>query len=261
MSRHVQLFGIRFDALAMHEVVEQLWGWVDAGDGRCQYVVTPNVDHVVMFDRDARLRAAYGGAGLVVVDGTPLVWASRLLRRRLPERVAGSDLVPALLASAAGRELRVYLLGAAPGVADRAADRIEAGYPGVSVVGTCSPPIGFEHEDAQNEAILASIAEAQPDVLLVGLGAPKQELWVSAHREAIRAPVALCIGATIDFLAGEKRRAPVWMRKTGLEWTYRVLCEPRRLWRRYAHDARVFPRLVWRQWREQRAGRAMHAAG
>ena len=254
----IELFGISIDSLRMGEAVESLRQWTREPNDVCRYVVTPNVDHAVMFQEREDLRRAYAGAALVLADGWPIVTASRLLKRPLPERVAGSDLAPALFATvsqaaandsqAVPRPLRVYLLGAAPGVAGRAAVRIEALWPGVEVVGTYSPPLGFERDDDENEKILSQIATAQPDVLLLGLGAPKQELWVHRHQAAIRAKVALCIGATIDFLAGEKRRAPVWIRTLRLEWLHRLLSEPKRLARRYARDARIFPRLVWQEW-------------
>ena len=125
--------------------------------------------------------------------------------------------------------LKVFLLGAAPGVAERAAERIHERWPSVEVVGSYSPPLGFEKDACENENILQQVAAAKPDVLVVGLGAPKQELWVHTHCQQIAAPVALCVGATIDFLAGEKPRAPVWMRRTGLEWVHRLASEPRRL--------------------------------
>jgi len=141
-------------------------------------------------------------------------------------------------------------------VADRAAGNIRQRWPAVEVVGTYSPPVGFERDAAENEAILNRIATARPDVLIVGLGAPKQELWVHQYRGRIAAKVALCVGATIDFLAGERRRAPMWMREAGLEWLYRVALEPRRLAARYAKDALIFPRLVAREWwRRQAAAR------
>lgn len=234
----------------MREAVERLSGWVRAAARPCRYVVTPNVDHAVMYQSNAALRAAYADAALVLADGMPVVWASRLLRRPLPERVTGSDLVPALFAGATpDRPLRVYLLGAMPGVADRAARHIAERWPGVVVVGTYSPPLGFERDAQENARILRRIADAKPDALIVGFGAPKQELWVHAQRERIDASVVLCVGATIDFLAGEKRRAPVWMRRAGVEWLHRCLTEPRRLARRYLKDAVVFPRLLWHEWR------------
>jgi N-acetylglucosaminyldiphosphoundecaprenol N-acetyl-beta-D-mannosaminyltransferase len=250
--RRMRLFGMEMDVVRMPEAVAELLDWIDRKNGVCRYVVTPNVDHAVLFQEHAGLRQAYAEASLVLADGAPVVLASRLLGRPLPERVAGSDLVPKVFdAAAAGSDargrLKVYLLGGMPGVAERAATNIESKWPHIEVVGTDSPPLGFERDSEQNAELLAEIAAAQPDLLLVGLGAPKQELWVHAHRESIAAPVALCIGATIDFLAGERKRAPTWMRRCGVEWLYRLLSEPRRLGRRYARDAWLFPRLVYQE--------------
>jgi N-acetylglucosaminyldiphosphoundecaprenol N-acetyl-beta-D-mannosaminyltransferase len=254
--RTVRLFGMTVDVLTMRETVDAVLGWTrEARGAACRFVVTPNVDHAVIFQSSEPLRAAYAAASLVLADGAPVVVASRLLRRGLPERVPGSDLAPAMFKRVAadrpggGPPLRVFLLGAGPGVAERAAANIATRWPGVEVVGTLSPPLGFECDAAENERILASIAAVQPDLLLVGFGAPKQELWTHAHAARIEAKAALCIGATIDFLAGEKRRAPRWMRRLGIEWMHRLSTEPRRLAKRYLRDAWIFPRLVWREWR------------
>jgi N-acetylglucosaminyldiphosphoundecaprenol N-acetyl-beta-D-mannosaminyltransferase len=250
MANQVSLFNIRIDAVRLDEAVTEIFSWFDHPERRCRFVVTPNVDHAVMFQENPRLRAAYRAASLVVADGHPVVLASRLLGRPVPQRVAGSDLAPAVLAKASpDRPLKVFLLGAAPGVAERAAKNIEAKYPGVQVVGTCSPPLGFEKDANENHRILDQIAAAAPDLLIVGLGAPKQEFWVHQHQHEIVAAAALCVGATIDFFAGEKRRAPRWMQRTGLEWLHRLSTEPRRLFRRYARDAWIFPQLVWHEWR------------
>jgi len=207
-----------------------------------------------MLQSNDQFRDAYAGADLVLADGWPVVWASRKLGQPLPGLVPGSDLVPALFQAASestgqggGRPLRVFLLGAAAGVAARAARRIENDWPGVEVVCEYSPPLGFEYDDEETTFILGRIADARPDVLVVGLGAPKQELWVHQHQARIEARVALCVGATIDFLAGQRRRAPLWMRRIKLEWLHRMLSEPRRLVRRYARGAWVFPRLVWQE--------------
>ncbi len=249
----VRLFGYELDPVRLDEAARRVIAMAREG-GRCRYVVTPNVDHSLELQRNAAFRRAYAEAALVIADGLPVVLAARLFGDRVPERVAGSDLVPAVF-GAASRDapLGVFLLGAGPGVAERAARRIEAEYAGVRVRGVYSPPLGFERDPAENERILARVAEARPDVLLVGLGAPKQELWVHTHRERIAAPVALCIGATIDFLAGEKPRAPSWMRRLGLEWVHRMASEPRRLVPRYASNAYGFPVLVYREWQRRRA--------
>jgi N-acetylglucosaminyldiphosphoundecaprenol N-acetyl-beta-D-mannosaminyltransferase len=261
MPARVELFGVEIDRLRMDQAVAQLQAWVADSADCCRFVVTPNVDHVVMLQHHAGLQAAYRDAGMVLVDGAPVLWASRLLRPHgggFPERVAGSDLVPALFqATTTDSPLTTYLLGAAPGVAERAAANIRQRWPAVQVVGTYSPPIGFDRDEAENESIFGRLAAARPDVLIVGLGAPKQELWVHKHRERLNAKVALCVGATIDFLAGERSRAPVWMRDAGLEWLYRVATEPRRLASRYAKDAIAFPRIVAREWwRMRTAGSA-----
>ncbi|MEL6961670.1 MAG: WecB/TagA/CpsF family glycosyltransferase [Pseudomonadota bacterium] len=250
LRRRVELFGVSIDAVRMDDAVRQVWGWIEAPFSGCHYIVTPNADHTVMLQEHAGLRAAYHGADLVLADGFPVILASRLLGRRLPERVAGSDLVPALFAEAdPERPLRTFLLGAAPGVAERAAKRIQESFQGVDVVDTYSPPFGFEHDEVEQERIFSRLRAAKPDVLVIGLGAPKQEVWVHTHRDKIMVPVALCVGATIDFLAGEKSRAPKWLQNLHLEWFYRMMSEPRRLIKRYARDAWVFPQLVWREWR------------
>ena len=203
----IDLLGTQVDVVRMVDAVATLQDWIADREHRCRYAVTPNVDHAVMLNEREDLRAAYREAGLVLADGWPVVAASRLLGKPLPERVAGSDLVPALFDSVpTGGELTTFLLGAAPGVADVAAARIHSRWPTVRVVGTYSPPLGFEHNRAENEEILHRINAATPDVLVIGLGAPKQELWIHRHHAEIKAGAALCVGATIDFLAGHRRR-------------------------------------------------------
>ncbi len=249
------IFGMRINRVTLQQATSQVLDWCQhASTDGCRFVVTPNVDHVVMHHARQDLRAAYESASLVLADGAPLVAASRLLGCKLPERVAGSDLTPAVLAatrSSSGRKLRVFLLGAGPGIADLAAKHIARQYPGVEVVGTHCPPLGFEKSLAATDAALQAVAAAQPDLLIVGLGAPKQELWVHEHQHRLQAKVALCVGATIDFLAGHKQRSPQWMQRVGLEWLHRLASEPRRLAARYARDAWVFPQLVWGEWRKQ----------
>jgi N-acetylglucosaminyldiphosphoundecaprenol N-acetyl-beta-D-mannosaminyltransferase len=248
VSRTVDLFGINLHACRLDEAVDQLVRWIGADLQRCRYVVTPNVNHAVLFQRHRGFARAYADADLVLADGAPLVALSHLFGRALPERVAGSDLVPKLFERGrAERPLRVFLLGARPEVGERAARMAERRWPGVKVVGRDSPPLGFERSESENKRILSSIAIARPDVLVVGLGAPKQELWVHRHRDALAAKVALCVGATIDFIAGEKRRAPVWMRRSGLEWMHRVATEPRRLSARYVRDGLALPGMVFRE--------------
>lgn len=245
-AKRVSLFGVEIDALSMPQAIEQLSDWARSPFDRCRYVVTPNVDHIVMLHRDRQFRRAYRCADLVLTDGWPVLWTSRLMGRPLPGLVPGSDLTPALLAasSTAPSPLNVFLLGAMPGVAEVAAQNIERRYANVNVSSVLSPPLGFEYDEVECQRIVDRVNEAAPDVLVFGVGAPKQEIWLYRHRNQLRAKVALCVGATIDFLAGEKQRAPKWMRDSGLEWLHRVGCEPQRLLRRYLRDAREFPQII-----------------
>ena len=275
----VSLFGMQINPLRMQDVIAQLIAWIKNPDGTCRYVVTPNVDHAVMFQKHEGLQRAYADAALVLTDGFPVFVAARMLRRQIPERVPGSDLVPTLFATvnspgatgsaraaddeqlapgstgrASGTQtetcksesLRVFLLGAAPGVADQAARNITNRWPAVKIVGTYSPPLGFEKDLTENAAIIKRVNAARPDVLVLGLGAPKQELWIQSHRHEIAAPVALCV-ARRSIFSPAKKRAPIWMRRVGLEWLHRLASEPKRLAKRYLRDAWVFPHLVWRE--------------
>ncbi|UUO08000.1 WecB/TagA/CpsF family glycosyltransferase [Blastopirellula sp. J2-11] len=249
MNQRVKLFGVEIDALRMTEAVRQIWRQIDSPNATTEYVVTPNVDHAVLLQGNPQLQAAYEHARWVLADGWPVVWASRLLRQPLPERVTGSDLVPAMFSAATEtKPLSVFLLGAAAGVGQRAAENIEQRWPNVTVSGVYSPPLGFEYDEAENDRIIEMINAATPQLLIIGLGAPKQELWIARHRGRLQTKAAICAGATIDFLAGEKQRAPRWMQQSGLEWLHRMLVDPRRLVKRYVRDAVVFPTLVWREW-------------
>ena len=246
-----RILGMEIDALTMEGAIDQLWAWINDSSQTqgCRYVVTPNVDHAVLLKENKDLQAAYRDAHLILADGHPVVLASKLLGQPVPERVAGSELVPRMFDffNHYG-DLKVFLLGAAEGVAEVAAKNMLEQWPKVQTVGVYSPPMGFEKDKVECANILTRIAACKPDVVVVGLGAPKQELWVHRHHKLIDAKVALCVGATIDFLAGEKKRAPLWMRQYGLEWAHRMFSEPKRLVKRYAKDAWVFPQLVAGQW-------------
>jgi len=247
MSKKLQMFGIDFDPITMAQAVSEILSWIKESEHRCRYVVTPNVDHVVKFQNDQSLRASYKDASLVVVDGKPVLWASKILKP-LPETVPGSDLCPAIFdAMEQMPGTRVFLLGAAEGVAKKAALEITKRWPWITVCGYYSPPMGFNAQALTNETAIALINKEKPDVLIVGLGAPKQEIWTHAMQNNLQVKVALCVGASIDFLAGEKARAPHFMRAVGLEWLHRALSEPKRLMGRYWHDAKVFPRIVLKE--------------
>jgi N-acetylglucosaminyldiphosphoundecaprenol N-acetyl-beta-D-mannosaminyltransferase len=208
---------------------------LEQGRGGC--VVTPNVDIMAAVRRNAELRALVESAELAVADGAPLVWASRMARRPLPERVAGSDLVWGLAEAAAQRGLRLALLGGTPDAVarptERAAAVLEERYPGVKLVGAWCPPMGFDRDASQWRALVERFCRADPDLVYVGLGFPKQEQVIGRLREEAPRTWFLGCGASIDFIAGYRRRAPKWMQRSGTEWLFRLLSEPRRLARRY----------------------------
>lgn len=229
--KSIQIGALRVDYLTMDGALDRIEALVSAERGG--YVVTPNVDHVVMGERDEGLRAAYNQASLSLADGMPLLWLSRLLGCALPAKVSGSDLIRPLMLRAAESGMTVYILGAAPGVGARAAEILRQELPALKVVGIDSPPMGFEKDEATEGAALAKLRAADPDIALMALGAPKQEILM--HRwygKGVRA-VMLGIGASIDFVAGEAKRAPRWVSEAGLEWLYRLTRDPKRLARRY----------------------------
>jgi N-acetylglucosaminyldiphosphoundecaprenol N-acetyl-beta-D-mannosaminyltransferase len=219
-------------------------------------VFTPNVDHVVKAETNGTFRGAYERASLSFADGMPLIWASKWLGCGLPERVAGSDLLLPLLKLAAQRRWRVYLLGGAPGVAAAAAERLSQNL-GVLVVGWDDRRIGSDGRDPGAESVQL-VRDAKPDLVFVALGPPKQELWIDNATDAIRPAVALGVGASFDFLIGTHRRAPRWIGRIGFEWLFRLIQEPRRLWRRYLIESPRFLVVVLRTMslpRSQRFGK------
>jgi N-acetylglucosaminyldiphosphoundecaprenol N-acetyl-beta-D-mannosaminyltransferase len=221
-------------------------------------VVTPNADQVVNLERDTALQAAYARADLVVPDGMPVVWASRLLGTPAKERVTGSDLMPRLCAIAAQRGLKVFFLGGAEGVAQRAAENLSRTYAGLGVAGFVSPPRGFEADDGWNAFIVQAIRQSGADLVFVCLGSPKQEVWIDKHLALFDNGVFLGVGAAIDFCAGTVKRAPLWMQRSGLEWLYRLAHEPRRLIGRYTKDLYFFVLVGREMWQHARA-KAPHA--
>lgn len=261
-KKRVQLFGIAIDALTMQETVNIIFDWLRQPARLCKFVITPNVDHVVQVQTHAGLRSAYEQAALVVTDGRPVYWSANWLGVPIPETVPGSDLAPAIFdyAQTHQQAIKVFLLGAMPGVADRARQVMAQQWPIIEVVGTLSPNFGFDKDAAASKAICDTVNASGAELLLIGLGAPKQELWVNQYAGQLSVKAALCIGATIDFIAGEKPRAPVWMRKLGLEWLHRMCSEPKRLVKRYYIDAIKFPPIIYREWRLQQQLKKIQAS-
>ncbi len=233
----IAMLGVVFDNLTVAEALVGIEKMI--ASRRPQYVVTANVDFLVQARRDEELRRILVDADMVLCDGTPLVWASRLFGNPLPERVAGSDLVPQFLKLAARKKYRLFFLGATAEANERAAKNVQDRFPGVNIVGHYSPPFRPLLE-MDNHDIARMIRASHPDVLCVAFGCPKAEKWIAMNYRSLGVPVTIGVGATIDFLAGKMRRAPVWMQRAGIEWIFRLCQEPRRLFKRYFTDMWVF---------------------
>jgi len=223
---------------------------VHGGPPAC--VVTPNAQHIVLLELDASLREAYSGAELVVADGASLPLASRLLGEKLRERIAGVDLFEKLCGQAAALGLSVFFLGGRPGSAERAAEKLRRRFPRLRVVGMRCPPLGFEGNEIALAAIEEVIRAARPDIVFVALGAPKQERWMHLHGRRSGAPVLVGVGGSFEIVGGVYRRAPRWLQRIACEWLFRLVLEPRRLWRRYLLGNCRFLWMILRQlWRER----------
>lgn len=220
--------------VTMSETVEAIEQMIAAD--KKSYVVAINVDVVMKIEADPYLKKIVDDADMVLVDGKPLVWISKLHGRPLKEKVSGSDLVPLLCEVAAKNGYKVFIIGGKEGSAERAKQRLEEKLTDIKIVGTYAPPFGFEKDDAELERINRMISQAHPDLLITCFGCPKQEKWIYENIEKYDAKVSICAGATVDFLAGNVTRAPRWMSEHGLEWFYRFLQEPKRMFRRYFVD-------------------------
>ena len=242
----VNICGIKIDKYGFNKVVELIINNAIAGT-RPKYVVTPNAQHIVTLQKNAHFREIYRHAFLAVPDGVPLLWAARLLGTPLEGRVNGTDLFEELCGAAAAKGLRVFLLGGRPGAAQKAANLLVARHPDLKIVGIYCPPYGFEADAKELANINKTVKNAAPDLLFVGLGAPKQENWIYANYQELGVPVSVGIGVSFELVGGMVTRAPKLMQKTGLEWLFRLIMEPRRLWKRYLVGNTIFVWLVIKQ--------------
>lgn len=235
------IWGVPFHALSYRQAIDMVDRLI-AG-GRPSYFITANLNYVMISERNKALADVNRRAAFIVADGITLVWASRWKRCPLPERVTGADLIFGLCELAALRGYRVFLLGGGPSVAETAARKLAARYPGLCIAGVESPP--FRPLDiAETEALKNRIRQARPDLLLVSFGQPKGEFWIAEHLDSLAVPVAVQIGAAIDFAAERVRRAPRWVQNIHMETPFRILQEPRRLTPRYLHNARFLARMI-----------------
>lgn len=228
-----EVWGVPFHAVNMEESLDAIERWVERG--LPGYAITANLNYAMLCDRDPRLLELTRKAALVLCDGMPIYWRSRWNTCKLPERVAGADLIYRLAERCAQKGLRMYLYGAAEGIAQRTAEILTEMYPGLQIVGWQSPPFGASTVEEVQQS-LAQIREAKPDVLLVALGQPKGEYWIQYHYQSLNVPISIQVGASFDFVAGVWQRAPVFFQRTGLEWLYRACSDPKRLIPRYTRN-------------------------
>lgn len=230
----IKFMNTNIDNLTMAETLNEIDKLIQKKN--CSYVVTPNVDHIVRLEKDEELQKVYKNASLILTDGKPLIWISKWYKTPIKEKISGSDLFPRVCQLAANKNYTMYLLGAAEGVADTAARNLMEKYPGLNIVGIYSPPFGFEKNEQEMNKIKTQIQDVHPDILIVGLGCPKQEKFMYYHCKELGVPISFGLGASIDFEAGNIKRAPKWMSNHGLEWLYRFSKEPKRLFKRYFED-------------------------
>ncbi len=233
--KKAKILGVKVDHVTMEQAISRIVEMV--AQPKPHLIVTANSEMVMMANDDPLLYEIIERADLVVPDGIGVIWASRLLNNALPQRVPGVELMQSLVAESAVHQWRIFLLGAEPGIADQAAQAIQAAYPAVNIVGTHH---GYFKQNHTEQHVLSLIKASKPDILFIALGVPKQEKWAAAHLAKLGVPVAIGVGGSFQIFAGTVQRAPLWMRRVGLEWFYRLLKQPWRIKR-----MSVLPRFVF----------------
>ncbi len=249
--RTVEVWGLPLASLTMRQVLDEVDRMIE--NGQPHFLVTANLNYAMLSRDHPKLRQVNAEASIVVADGMPLVWASRFLGQPLPERVAGSDLLPAVCELAAKKGYKVFFLGGAEGVASQAVENLCRRFPQLDVVGIVVPPFR-ELTDRENDELIASVQAAQPEILFLAASQPRGEIWLKDNYRALGVPAAFQIGASIDFAAGRVRRAPRWVGRLGMEWAYRLAMEPKRLARRYWRNAVFLARVIICPWGLQNNG-------
>lgn len=243
MSR-MKFMNTEIDNLTMNETLQAIDDLIK--QKKNAYVVTPNVDHIVQLEKDKELQKVYENASLILTDGKPLLWIAKWYGTPIKEKISGSDLFPLLCNMAAQKGYKMFFLGAAEGVAAKAAQNLSKRFKGLQVVGTYSPPFGFEKDLEEIDKINNMIRKTQPDILIVGLGCPKQEKFMYHHCKELGVPISFGLGASFDFEAGNIKRAPRWMANHGLEWLFRITQDPKRMAKRYLVDDRKILGLAFK---------------
>lgn len=231
---HIQLMNIFIHNVSMDEAINEIDKVINTN--KKIYVVTPNTDHIVKLECDKKFKKAYTEAGLVVVDGTPLMWISKWYKNPLKEKITGPRLTEKIIEMSAEKKYTVFFLGGAESVALQASQLMEKKYIGLKTVGFYSPKFGFEKDNGEIEKIISLVNEVKPDILIAGMGSPKTEIFLNENISRMDTHIALSVGAAIDFMAGKVKRCPAWVNKIGFEWLYRFVKEPKRMFKRYFID-------------------------
>lgn len=250
----IDFMGIRIDNLTAREILDRVDVCI-ANKKPC-HIVGVNIDQALRVIEDPYSHKIFDDAEIVFTDGKPIVWMSKWLKRPIVEKISGPDLMLLLCERAAQKGYKIFLLGCAEGVAANAAKELERMFPGLRCVGTYSPPFGFEKDLTEMEKIITMLRESKADQLFVGMGSPKQDIFIYENMNKYKIPVSYSMGAAIDFVGGSVKRAPKWMSDIGLEWFYRMLQNPKRLGRRYLIEDRRIVKY-YREFRkkEKLAGR------
>jgi len=234
----LELFDLKFSNYTFDEALRKITFLIDSN--RKTVVSTPNVDHVIKIRKNQKLKDIYDNTDLILNDSRVLYFASKMLGKPLKDKISGSDLLPALCKVAAQRGYRIFFLGGRDNSAYNAAEKLRETYKSIQIVGTLSPKFGFERDISEVTRIVDEINKSRPEILFIGFGTPKQELFINEHRNIINATLIAGIGASFEFASGLVKRAPKWMQDFALEWLYRLIKEPRRLWKRYLFSNTLF---------------------
>ena len=244
-SERVDVLGLGIDNMSLDEALERIVALIEARSP-C-FGVTPNVDHTNHHRRHEKYRRLLGEAALVMPDGVPLLWAACLLGGRLKGRVNGTDLFVQMAKRCAQKGFKMFLLGAMPQALGACVSKLAVENPGLRIAGSYSPPVGFTRDENENRKMIEMIRHAAPDILFLGLPGPMGEYWIYDHYRETGVPFSINVGASFDFVGGVTRRAPPFMRKHGLEWLFRLVTQPRKLWKRYLIGNTIFLGRVFAQ--------------
>ncbi|HFU7057824.1 TPA: WecB/TagA/CpsF family glycosyltransferase [Bacillus cereus] len=237
-----KMFNVDFAKISLKDLTHHLGEVVR--DNKKIHLHTANVDHIVIASKDYEFAEILKNAEIVIADGMPIVWYSKILKKRLPERVTGVDLAYKMCETSRENNFKMFLLGAAEGIGELATEKMRDLYPNVEIVGSYSPKKEEINDEEKSIQIIKKINNSGANVLLVALGAPKQEFWISKYKDALNTNINIGVGATIDFMAGNVKRAPMFYQKYGLEWMYRLFQEPKRMFKRYIINDSSFIILV-----------------